>query len=101
MGVCSGGAKSISNATNTVPTNSLVSGGVGGGEVDVVGGDDEGNLYIGRGGAVAKVEGGEIGAGQLVAGGVTEDGIITSEVVDVIGGGGGEIIGGGAGPSFL
>ena len=46
VGVCSRGAKPVSGATNSVSANNLVSGGVGGGEIDVVGGDAQGNLYI-------------------------------------------------------
>ena len=58
VGGCSGGAKP-KTVTKPVLTSS-VSVNVGGNEVDVIGGDSEGNLYIGCGGAVAKVESGEV-----------------------------------------
>ena len=90
MDASSGGAKS------TVPATVPVVEGVGGGSVDVGGGDGAGNIYIGHGGAITKVEANSDIDPYPVFDGAMEDGITVGGEENVIGGGGKDILSGGA-----
>ena len=94
VGASSGGAKS------SVPANVPVVESVGGGDIDVVGGDGEGNVYIGHGSAVTKIEVcNDIGANPE-CGGAVEDSVFVGGEGSVVGGGGENMLSGGAGPSI-
>ena len=85
-------------AGSSIPVMESVGGesvGVIGESVDVVGGDDMGNLYIGIGDNVTKIEVSEDIGATTSFGGI-EDSVFVEE--DIVGGGGTGVLCGGAGP---
>ena len=97
--VSSGGASvSGGGASAIVPSSVPIVQGVGGDEIDVVGGDDS-SIYIGHGGAITKVEVGDVIGANPDCGGVIEDNVFVGGEGSVSGGGGEDMLGGGAGLS--
>ena len=93
VGAISGGAET------SVASSAPVVEGVGGDNIDVVGGDDVGNIYIGHGGAVTKIEVCDGNGANPDCGGA-EDSVFVGGEGSVISGGGEGMLGGGAGPSI-